>query len=459
MLLLLLACTAQPDPKLEDTGAATTDTPAPDDTGTDPVETGDGPSPEGITAEITEKVATVVRVRWTTPEPTIGQVEYGETASYSHLTPPSAEPTTEHEVLLLGMPADTEVHFRVRVEGGGLSDDQVIRTETLPAGLPTLLLTGEVQSWVGQYQVIPVQGTQNSVIVIDHLGRIVWYDLIEAGPNMMRAMVTHDRQSLVYCLAGPQDSLELGTIVRISWDAEDEILTPFPYVDHDMTELEDGTLAAIVVTEHAKYPNTADRIVEISPTGDIRDVYNAWDDPWLMEFYNEVSSNWTHGNALDWVPAENAYYYSAKEIGTITKIDRDSGEPVWHLNGRANTFTLVGDGALVDMQHQFHRLDDSMVIFDNGHPDRGWSRAVEYTLDEDALTAEEIWSHEHEPPIGVYAKGDVHRFDDGTTQVVWSTAGEIQNVGVDGTVHWQLNTELGYALTFVQVVSGLYEGR
>ena len=71
MLLLLLACTATPEGKAtDDSGPVVTDTFPTDDTGgtTDSgtVPTGDGPSPESITAEITPKVATVIRVRWTT---------------------------------------------------------------------------------------------------------------------------------------------------------------------------------------------------------------------------------------------------------------------------------------------------------------------------------------------------------------------------------------------------------
>ena len=77
-------------------------------------------------------------------------------------------------------------------------------------------------------------------------------------------------------------------------------------------------------------------------------------------------------------------------------------------------------------------------------------------MDESALTAEEVWSFRHTPDLGVYAKGDVERYADGNTRVVWSTAGEIQDVTPDGTVLWQLNTELGYATTFVTRVPNLY---
>lgn len=72
------------------------------------------------------------------------------------------------------------------------------------------------------------------------------------------------------------------------------------------------------------------------------------------------------------------------------------------------------------------------------------------------MAAEQVWEYIRDPSVYVFAKGDVHRFDDGTTQVVWSASGEIQDVNPDGSVYWQLDTELGQAITFVQVIDDLY---
>ena len=83
----------------------TTKTPAGDDTSpadSNPAVTG-ACTPADITAEITD-VVTVVRVRWTTEEPTAGYVEFGG-EKYGQVTP-TTEESTEHEVLLLGIPAE-----------------------------------------------------------------------------------------------------------------------------------------------------------------------------------------------------------------------------------------------------------------------------------------------------------------------------------------------------------------
>ena len=197
-------------------------------------------------------------------------------------------------------------------------------------------------------------------------------------------------------------------------------------------------------------------IVELAPDGTMTDVFSAWD-TWNMEDYDdEHQMNWTHANAIDYVPEEDAYYFSMKALESLAKIDRATGDVYWTMNGRLNQFTFAGDGATVGMHHQFEVLDGSILFFENQQEGREYSMAVEVAIDEENLTAEKVWSYTADPPIFVFAKGDVHRFADGTTQVVWSSAGQIQNVTPDGEVTWQLDLDLGQAITFVQVVPSMY---
>ena len=474
-LSLLLACT-QPAPKdttpFDDTDLITDTDTTPTDTDTDPTDTDTTDtdtdttipetdiSPFEIEAELSPEVVTVVRVSWSTQSPSVGRLEFGETGAYGHQSPFATTPATEHHALILGMPADTEVHFRVVSVGDdgaeAVSDDRTIVTGTLPVQLPTLTVTGEATSWPDGFQVLPLQGTGLSIIVLDALGRIVWYDLQDAGFNLMRARLAHDGQSILYCLAGMADMRGLGSIARVSMDGTATTLIPFPYIDHDFTELPDGTLAGIVVTSEGGYDNEGDSIVELDADGNFTEIWNAWDDPTLMAFYKPELANWSHANALDYVPEQDAYFIALKEIGTIVKVDRKTGTSQWYLNGLANGFEMLNGTEPVVLQHQFQLLEDSILIFDNGPYDRGYSQAVEFELDQSALTAEQTWSYGADPPIVVYAKGDVHRYEDGGTQIVWSSAGEIQNVDADGNVQWQLNTPLGYAMTFVEPVPSLY---
>ncbi|MDP2311915.1 MAG: aryl-sulfate sulfotransferase [Pseudomonadota bacterium] len=455
---LLLGCTANPAASDKDTTSGIDDSGLAD-TGDTTGDTDPDAVPADITAEISDYVSTVVIVRWRTAVPTSGVVEFGTTEAYGHVTPATAE-ATEHEALLLGMTADTEVHFRVVNDAAGgsvASDDYTITTESLPSGLFPTRATGTAESWSGGFQVIPLQGTTFAVVIVDAQGQYVWYHFVEEVGNLMRAFMTDDGQYVVYCLAGPQDSLETGKVVKVSLDGGSVVETPFPYIDHDMTGLPDGSIAAIVVED--REGRSADKIVELAPDGTLTEIFNAWDhwDPDAIGI-PEFEHNWTHGNALDYDPVEDVYYFSMKSVGSLAKIDRATGEVLWTMNGKLNQFDFGGAESIL-MHHQFEVLGDRLLFFENGPVERSASRAVEIEFDEVALTAHEVWSYTSDPPLYVFAKGDVHRFDDGNTQVVWSSAGQIQNVTPEGEVAWQLDLDLGQAITFVQVIDSMYGAR
>lgn len=421
----------------------------------------EGLAPMEVTAEVSTEVHTVVTVRWTTTEATSGYVAFGEDDGYEMRTPLTAAGTS-HEVLLLGLPADTTAHFQVvTVAEDGTevaTDDHTITTGSLPPELPALTVTGEVKAWKGGYQVFPIQGTTYAVTIVDDQGRYVWYDVLDSSKNVMRALISHDRTAMIYCLAGVAAEGESATsvVMRVSLDGYTVEEIPLPNMDHDFTELPDGTYASIVITPGESGGN-ADSIVEMSEDGSsTTTVWNAWEDPNLEWLQNKETMNWSHANGLDYDPTEDVYYISLKDIGTIVKVDRATGQGLWYINGRANEFTFTEGSSLVIMQHQFEKQPNGILVFDNGNAERGYSRAVEYELDEVNKTAHQVWENIHDPYLQVFAKGDVHRWEDGSTQIVWSSSGEIQDVEPDGTVTWQLNTELGYATTFVQPVESLY---
>ena len=97
-----------------------------------------------------------------------------------------------------------------------------------------------------------------------------------------------------------------------------------------------------------------------------------------------------------------------------------------------------------------------MGSFDNDGPAGLASRVLEYSLDFDANLATEVWSYQTDPPIYNFVLGDVSRFDNGDTLIVWSVNGQIDRVNAAGDVLWQLNTSLGSALGFTAPEPSLY---
>lgn len=67
----------------------------------------DASRPSSTTAEVSPKIVTVVTVRWTTAEPSVGYVEFGPSQAFGFRTPVEATPTLTHVATLLGLTANT----------------------------------------------------------------------------------------------------------------------------------------------------------------------------------------------------------------------------------------------------------------------------------------------------------------------------------------------------------------
>ncbi|MEN0065855.1 MAG: aryl-sulfate sulfotransferase [Myxococcota bacterium] len=105
-----------------------------------------------------------------------------------------------------------------------------------------------------------------------------------------------------------------------------------------------------------------------------------------------------HANWVDIVDVDgqDVMYVSLCTQGWTVAVDVPSGDWRWTF-GRNGDFDLVDtDGnALPDSeypqcQHGLQRRDDRLLVYDNGNQ-RGFSRAVEYRLDESTMTATKLW--------------------------------------------------------------------
>jgi arylsulfate sulfotransferase len=249
------------------------------------------------------------------------------------------------------------------------------------------------------------------------------------------------------------DDLENTRIVSVSIDGSEKIEQIVPGAHHDMVELPDGIIATIVTSEAPKGWSTgavSDTIVEIAPDGTWTEIWSSWVELDLKSAGVSGHDNWTLGNALDYVDEEDAYYLSMKSLGGMARVDRGTGATEWVLGSEIDDFEYEDGTEPVDLQHGVDRVAGGILIFDNGSPDRGYARVVELSLDEDEMTATEVWSYVRDPKVDVYAMGDVARLPDGNTQIVWSTSGEIRTVTPEGETVWKLNTDLGEGISYVQ---------
>lgn len=133
---------------------------------------------------------------------------------------------------------------------------------------------------------------------------------------------------------------------------------------------------------------------------------------------------------------------SGRHLDEVTKINRQTGEIMWRLGGKANEFTFVNDAGFA-LQHDIRRLPDGHItLFDNGTATRGYSRAVEYEINEVAKVITQTW--EYRGPFS-FCCGNAQRLPNGNTFINWGPAHPtITEVKPDGTIVFALDTSFSY---------------
>jgi len=118
----------------------------------------------------------------------------------------------------------------------------------------------------------------------------------------------------------------------------------------------------------------------------------------------------------------------------VKKVNRQTGEIMWHLGGKENEFTFVGvdpDEASGHFGgHAFHRLDNGNVLIYDGAKQNGTrsSQVHEYKLDETNKVAEHVWTYVPKPAIHGWHRGNAQRLANGNTFIGWGGDGS-QNHG------------------------------
>jgi len=115
--------------------------------------------------------------------------------------------------------------------------------------------------------------------------------------------------------------------------------------------------------------------------------------------------------------------------GWVKKLNRQTGETIWHLGGTENQFTFVGVTAAEGLQafsgHAFHRLENgNFLIYDNGNTaNTRTSKVYEFSLDEANKIATYVWSYVPATQISGSGRGNAQRLPNGNTFIGWGATG------------------------------------
>lgn len=418
------------------------------------------PSPKDVAATVAAAIPTVVTVTWTTDAPTTGHVEFGLAGAFDRSTPvrPGAAATTEHSAVLVGLPASTEVSYRV-VSEGVPSDAATATTGALPAEVPSPSVEGGATDVFALAPSIADDATR--IVLFDPEGRATWAYTDDSELSVFRARVRKDGGGIVYTAAvgagGPSPD---SAVIRVSWDGALVERTVVPDLAHDFVELDDGTIVSLAY--ETRDDVLGNKLVAVAPDGTWTDLWSTWDcfDP-VANPGDDPQQGWTHANALDYDPVDDAFLVGMRNLATIAKVDHATGACAWGFGGSGGTVAVTGPAFL--HEHQFEHLKPAagagagaMLVFDNDGAPGNESRVIEYTFDEAAGTASLLRTYRADPPLYSFILGDMHRHDNGDTTIAWAVPGLVDRMTTDGARTWRMSLDNGDLLGFVHWVSDPY---
>jgi hypothetical protein len=294
-----------------------------------------------------------------------------------------------------------------------------------------------------------------------------WYDPTTVGStDWVRARMSYNGKYMFIAngnVPGPSN----GSLVRVKMDGTGEKSYNLSGRHHDVLILPDETV--VYMQYETSGTGTCDSIMEMDPeTGQSQEVFK------VRDHFSQLASSgeWCHSNAINYVPAEDAYYMSVLNQNMIIKWNRSSGELQWAFGGTVSDYPNASWNA----QHQHHILPDGILFFNNrgmnaaappasGSGDdpavggmfmSGPSHALEWTLNEESpKTASLVWDYSS-GSLNSMSMGDAKRMPNGNTLFTVSTQGIIQEVNSSKSVVREINFN-GANIGYANRVSSLYD--
>lgn len=446
-------------------------------------------SEPGAVSVATDPLApTVATVSWTSDQPGRARVEVLDEDGVALQTPWSDELGTEHEVVVLGLAEGRLATLQpvVETEAGERLEARAAELQLPPApeGVARFARTAwdpdRVQqgpSGGGWVLASTLSADASWVILLDRLGRVVWYFSAKAGMSVATAKPGLDGQSVLMAQHDREQQVDEAVVVRMPLRGGTPTETRTVDGHHDFVELPGGELAWLALeladnddpdlTELPQIAGDAlllgsEGQVEGEPTTRLFSFLDDYREVWSPCYhfgigaYNQEAADWTHANSLAWLKDQDRFLVGSRNLDAVFAIDAGTGALQWQLGG--DYATLDGDGLGFSHGHFSQAWQGGLAYFDNGvHYDPPHSRALELAIDEQTGQAVVAWEYWEPEGRSISMMGDVRKLPGGNYLVAWSTAGLLTELTPDGDEVWRLEADLGHVLGRVHWVADLYD--
>jgi hypothetical protein len=302
-------------------------------------------------------------------------------------------------------------------------------------------------------------GSNSYNVIFDNSGNPIWYwqtnderrdmkvqpngmlTMLQRSPMSFIGLDKHYRQVKTYTAVNGASTDEHELFVR-----EDGYyyLIGLKFENVDMRQYVSGGSSSASVGQTM--------IQGFTPENDLIFQWRAWDhfDVRDVEYENNKSSSFrfSHMNAI-YFDTDGQILLSSRLLSEVTKINKDTGEIIWRLGGNHSDFKFVND-ELNGFRNQ-HAISATgprrYLLFDNGDlHSPPVSRAVEYEIDPNKMTATLIWEFREKPDRFSHYMGNTQRLPNGNTLINWAVGSspKLTEVRPNGTKAFEMNWANGY---------------
>jgi hypothetical protein len=362
-------------------------------------------------------------VRWTTTEPSSSVVQFGEAGLTFETEGPAN--VTQHEVLVIGMHAQTAHQFRALSTGasGTVEGTTMFTTGALPAQIPVATISVHdmartqpgwtlmnVQKGDGTNRAL--SGAPPAAVIYDEAGKPVWY-FIHGMSNERGGAISVDPTDRGVIMGPSLPGGSGGSAIppiEVDWAGNTLFTCNNPLcgvpdqLSHHAGKLSNGNY--IVMRDQSTGGRISQIFLELNAQGQM--VHSIGIEEGMMP-PSGATGDWAHGNSITVDLERDVAYLSARWLGVI-KMTYSTKQRQWHLPasyGQNSLNTMFGDMTFDPPTSQYSDIHDpeihadgTILFFDNGgysgviedgNPGNRQTRAVEYAIDETAKRARLVW--------------------------------------------------------------------
>ena len=409
----------------------------------DPRDT-DQPVVSELQWELHEEYRSLVRVSWEQGVAAEGHVRFGFDEGVWLGSPSRALEPGPQEVLLLGVPYDTELSFAV-VTDRGESEEHSARTDALPEGMPVpSLLVGDETAWEASmaYVLLSLSWDTAWTVIVDRAGRVVWAHPTDRLYTTMYSRTSHDGSELLIdynSYWSRYDGGATSTVARMKIDGSGQTIHATPGLHHPFLELPDGSLVW----------GAADGSTE---TLELLDASGTQSTLWSCSDWQQQigARGYCQSNTLYWHEPSDSFLYSFWSNDSVLEIDRSTGTVLRYFGHEVGAWGFAEGSAPFWWQHGA-TFTDAGTLLTSTYRDEDDAELVvrEYELDEQGEQLVELWSFGEGEGIHAEEMGDALRLPGGNTLHNYGEGTRLREVTPEGTVVWDLDWSppvyLGYS--------------